>query len=60
MKETWQKLRNNTTVCFIAKTIFYFVVIFFLIYLYSYSGINQPHFIYNEFQFGDEKRWKAT
>lgn len=49
MKELWLKLRNNEVAIFLAKTFFYFVVIFFLVYLYSYSGINQPHFIYNEF-----------
>ncbi|WP_261807331.1 teichoic acid D-Ala incorporation-associated protein DltX [Lapidilactobacillus luobeiensis] len=34
---------------FIFRTIFYFLIIVVLIYLYSYSGINGGHFIYNEF-----------
>lgn len=34
---------------FILKTLFYFVIIFMLVYLYSYVGVNGSHFIYNEF-----------
>lgn len=34
---------------FILKTLFYFAIIFILIYLYEYSGVNSGHFIYNEF-----------
>ncbi|MCH4057889.1 teichoic acid D-Ala incorporation-associated protein DltX [Lapidilactobacillus gannanensis] len=34
---------------FILKTLFYFAIIFILIYLYEYSGVNGGHFIYNEF-----------
>ncbi|GAB6092406.1 teichoic acid D-Ala incorporation-associated protein DltX [Furfurilactobacillus curtus] len=36
-------------VTFILRTAFYFVVFFLLLYLYSYSGVNQSKFIYNEF-----------
>ncbi|WP_075530265.1 teichoic acid D-Ala incorporation-associated protein DltX [Ligilactobacillus sp. WC1T17] len=42
-------LKDNIYLSFILKTIFYFGILFALLYLYSYSGINQPHFIYNEF-----------
>lgn len=49
MKETWQNVRSNKTFSFVMRTVFYFVIIMLLVYLYSYSGINQPHFIYNEF-----------
>ncbi|MEY8661825.1 teichoic acid D-Ala incorporation-associated protein DltX [Ligilactobacillus faecis] len=49
MKKKWQKFLSNGYVDFILKTIFYFAVLFALVYLYSYSGVNQPHFIYNEF-----------
>ena len=44
-----KKLWHNSVFNFIMRTIFYFVILLGLVYLYSYSGINQPHFIYNEF-----------
>lgn len=44
-----KKILSNTTVVFVLQTIFYFFVILALIYLYSYSGMNESHFIYNEF-----------
>ncbi|MCH4171834.1 MAG: teichoic acid D-Ala incorporation-associated protein DltX [Lactobacillus sp.] len=31
------------------KSIFYFIILMILLYLYSYSGINNSGFIYNEF-----------
>lgn len=34
---------------FVLRTIFYFLIILALIYLYSYSGVTGGHFIYNEF-----------
>ncbi|MGM9910121.1 MAG: teichoic acid D-Ala incorporation-associated protein DltX [Lacticaseibacillus absianus] len=34
---------------FILKTLFYFLVIMGLIYLYEYCGIGAAGFIYNEF-----------
>lgn len=34
---------------FVLKTLFYFVVLMALVYLYEYSGIGSVHFIYNEF-----------
>ncbi|MFC6171469.1 teichoic acid D-Ala incorporation-associated protein DltX [Loigolactobacillus jiayinensis] len=34
---------------FILRTIFYFLILLALVYLYSYSGINNSKFIYNEF-----------
>ncbi|WP_373841986.1 teichoic acid D-Ala incorporation-associated protein DltX [Limosilactobacillus sp.] len=34
---------------FALKTVFYFVVILLLIYLYGYFGAGQEPFIYNEF-----------
>ncbi|MBD5069845.1 teichoic acid D-Ala incorporation-associated protein DltX [Ligilactobacillus apodemi] len=49
MKEKWLMFLRNSYVSFTLKTIFYFIVLFALVYLYSYSGVNQPHFIYNEF-----------
>ena len=33
----------------VAKTIFYFLIIMFLIYLYQYTVMSSAHFIYNEF-----------
>ena len=49
LKEKWTKFFKNEYVTFALKTVFYFAVLFALVYLYSYSGVNQPHFIYNEF-----------
>ncbi len=43
------RLLHSEVTKFVLKTIFYFVVMLILVYLYSYSGINGPHFIYNEF-----------
>ena len=34
---------------FTLKIFIYAAIIFFLIYLYQYLGINSAHFIYNEF-----------
>ncbi|MDT2736270.1 teichoic acid D-Ala incorporation-associated protein DltX [Enterococcus pseudoavium] len=34
---------------FIGKTIFYFVILLILIYLYHYKSIQGGNFIYNEF-----------
>ncbi|ANK58827.1 MULTISPECIES: teichoic acid D-Ala incorporation-associated protein DltX [Loigolactobacillus] len=34
---------------FILQTIFYFLILLVLVYLYGYSGINNSKFIYNEF-----------
>ena len=49
MKEKLRAFWQKDSVRFIARTIFYFMILFALMYMYSYSGINQPHFIYNEF-----------
>ncbi|WP_404819932.1 teichoic acid D-Ala incorporation-associated protein DltX [Lacticaseibacillus suibinensis] len=37
------------SVKFVAKTLFYTVIILILVYLYSYRGVAGGHFIYNEF-----------
>ncbi|RZI48154.1 teichoic acid D-Ala incorporation-associated protein DltX [Lactococcus kimchii] len=34
---------------FLGKSLFYFVIIVALLYLYSYSHTGGVHFIYNEF-----------
>ncbi|WP_367297894.1 teichoic acid D-Ala incorporation-associated protein DltX [Loigolactobacillus coryniformis] len=34
---------------FVLRTIFYALILLTLVYLYSYSGLNSSHFIYNEF-----------
>lgn len=49
MKEKLRAFWHKDWVRFTARTIFYFVILFALVYIYSYSGVNQPHFIYNEF-----------
>ncbi|MFD1485482.1 teichoic acid D-Ala incorporation-associated protein DltX [Lacticaseibacillus baoqingensis] len=41
----WQR----PMVQFIARTVLYSVIIIGLVYLYSYRGVGQSHFIYNEF-----------
>ncbi|UQS84325.1 teichoic acid D-Ala incorporation-associated protein DltX [Bombilactobacillus thymidiniphilus] len=43
------KLKQHPMLKFILLTAFYFLIIMALVYLYSYSGINNSHFIYNEF-----------
>ncbi|WP_220738801.1 teichoic acid D-Ala incorporation-associated protein DltX [Leuconostoc miyukkimchii] len=40
---------RRPTINFVIRTLFYFVVILALVYLYSYSGVGEGHFIYNEF-----------
>ncbi|MCT8388531.1 teichoic acid D-Ala incorporation-associated protein DltX [Leuconostoc holzapfelii] len=40
---------QRPVVNFISRTLFYFSIILMLVYLYSYSGVGQGHFIYNEF-----------
>lgn len=49
MKGKLRAFWHKDWVRFAARTIFYFVILFALVYMYSYSGVNQPHFIYNEF-----------
>ncbi|WP_057769551.1 teichoic acid D-Ala incorporation-associated protein DltX [Lactobacillus selangorensis] len=45
LKALWQ----NATFQFWFKTVVYFLILLALVYLYSYSGINNSKFIYNEF-----------
>ncbi|MDN6900256.1 teichoic acid D-Ala incorporation-associated protein DltX [Oenococcus sicerae] len=40
---------HSSIVKFVARTLFYFVILVMLLYLYGYSGINDGGFIYNEF-----------
>ncbi|MFT8323812.1 teichoic acid D-Ala incorporation-associated protein DltX [Oenococcus sicerae] len=47
--QTFVKAFHNPAVKFIGRTIFYFVILVVLLYLYGYSGINDGGFIYNEF-----------
>ncbi|WP_295729129.1 teichoic acid D-Ala incorporation-associated protein DltX [uncultured Limosilactobacillus sp.] len=42
-------LKDHPTYTFILKTLFYFVVLVALVYLYGYFGAGQAPFIYNEF-----------
>jgi hypothetical protein len=37
------------TVKFILQTLFYFLILLTLLYLFNYLGHGQGHFIYNEF-----------
>lgn len=37
------------TTRFVLKTLFYFVIFMVLIYFFSYLGLGQGNFIYNEF-----------
>lgn len=41
--------QEHPTLSFTLKTVFYFVVILILVYLYGYYGAGQEPFIYNEF-----------
>jgi hypothetical protein len=43
------KLAEHPVWKFILQTVFYFIVILALVYLYDYSGVGQGKFIYNEF-----------
>lgn len=50
VKEENQKpSRSKTIGVFVLKTLFYFAVMLFLIYLYEYYGLGSAGFIYNEF-----------
>ncbi|EJF00766.1 teichoic acid D-Ala incorporation-associated protein DltX [Liquorilactobacillus mali] len=49
MKEFSNMLIKNEVTKFLFKTVFYAVIIMGLVYLFSYSGMTGPHFIYNEF-----------
>lgn len=42
-------LKDHPVSLFILKTLFYFIVLVALIYLYGYFGAGQAPFIYNEF-----------
>lgn len=42
-------LKQHPRANFWAKTLFYFVVLLLLVYLYGYYGAGQAPFIYNEF-----------
>ncbi|GEN21773.1 teichoic acid D-Ala incorporation-associated protein DltX [Ligilactobacillus acidipiscis] len=44
-----KKIWCSATAQFILKTVLYLIIFLGVIYLYSYSGVGQPKFIYNEF-----------
>ncbi|CAH0417719.1 teichoic acid D-Ala incorporation-associated protein DltX [Periweissella ghanensis] len=44
-----EQLLANKAIRFIAQTIFYFIVLMFLLYMYGYAEHGQGGFIYNEF-----------
>ncbi|MDD9138981.1 MULTISPECIES: teichoic acid D-Ala incorporation-associated protein DltX [Fructobacillus] len=45
----FQRFIKRPWVAFLAKTVAYFLIMLFLVYLYGYSGVTGGHFIYNEF-----------
>lgn len=49
MKDMLQGVVGNYWVRFAGRTIFYFLVIVALVYLYHYKNIDGGTFIYNEF-----------
>ncbi|MBU3851332.1 MAG: teichoic acid D-Ala incorporation-associated protein DltX [Candidatus Paralactobacillus gallistercoris] len=49
MLKKLKKLWHNSTFQFIFRIVFYFAILMVLVYLYSYSGVNNSKFIYNEF-----------
>lgn len=42
-------IRHRTLLLFTGRTIFYFLIILALVYLYQYCGVGNSKFIYNEF-----------
>ncbi|ARN92696.1 cytochrome C [Levilactobacillus brevis] len=49
MKTKWLAIWHQPVVAFAGWTIFYFVILMALVYLYGYSGLNNSTFIYTEF-----------
>lgn len=49
MIQAIQNLLSNKAIKFVLQTLFYFVVLMFLLYLYGYAEHGQGGFIYNEF-----------
>ncbi|MFD1671733.1 teichoic acid D-Ala incorporation-associated protein DltX [Agrilactobacillus yilanensis] len=49
MHEKWQNFKHKDGARFWLRTLLYFGILVVLMYLYSYSGINNSGFIYNEF-----------
>ncbi|WP_083488999.1 teichoic acid D-Ala incorporation-associated protein DltX [Liquorilactobacillus uvarum] len=49
MNKKQAPLIKNEILRFVLRTALYFAIMLVLVYLYNYSGINGPHFIYNEF-----------
>jgi len=45
---TWSQ-KHSELLKFCFKTVSYALIIFVLVYLYDYRGVNDVHFIYNEF-----------
>lgn len=43
------KFWHHPVMIFIARTLLYTAIILVLVYLYSYRGVSNSHFIYNEF-----------
>lgn len=44
-----KKMLHYPVMDFLLKTVFYFAILLFLLYLYGYFGAGQEPFIYNEF-----------
>ncbi|MFZ2353128.1 MAG: teichoic acid D-Ala incorporation-associated protein DltX [Paucilactobacillus nenjiangensis] len=44
-----ERMKQNPIVWFLLKSVFYFLIMMVLIYMYGYSGVNNSGFIYNEF-----------
>lgn len=44
-----KKLYDHPTTKFILRTLFYFIILMILIYMYGYFGAGEAPFIYNEF-----------
>ena len=49
VNQKWHDLKENEIFMFIVRTAFYFIVLAMLVYLYSFRGISNGTFIYNEF-----------
>nr|WP_172355164.1 teichoic acid D-Ala incorporation-associated protein DltX [Lactococcus insecticola] len=42
-------MKHWAVIKFVLQSIFYFIILFILLYLFGYSGHGQGNFIYNEF-----------
>lgn len=49
MKQLLKKMKMTDGLRFVGRTLFYFIVLLVLLYLYHFKNISGGSFIYNEF-----------